>query len=100
MNRVIVENQCLTELKQVSSDKLEEVLSFLRDLNQNTHFAQNNQNTSSDSVDALKMLLDMSQPTDFTDLASVGCISKASYTFISDLFMKSCKIANVAVVAA
>jgi len=69
MNRVIVENQCLTELKQVSSDKLEEVLSFLRDLNQNTHFAQNNQNTSSDSVDALKMLLDMSQPTDFTDLA-------------------------------
>ena len=69
MNRVIVENQCLTELKQVSSDKLEEVLSFLRDLNQNAHFAQNNQNTSSDSVDALKMLLDMSQPTDFTDLA-------------------------------
>jgi len=69
MNRVIVENQCLTELKQVSSDKLEEVLNFLRDLNQNTHFAQNNQNTSSDSVDALKMLLDMSQPTDFTDLA-------------------------------
>jgi len=46
MNRVIVENQCLTELKQVSSDKLEEVLSFLRDLNQNTNFAQNNQNTS------------------------------------------------------
>jgi hypothetical protein len=69
MNRVIVENQCLTELKQVSSDKLEEVLSFLRDLNQNTHFAQNNQNTSSDSVDALKMLLDMSQPMNFTDLA-------------------------------
>ncbi len=67
MNRVIVENQCLTELKQ--ADKLEEVLNFLRDLNQNTHFAQNNQNTSSDSVDALKMLLDMSQPTDFTDLA-------------------------------
>jgi len=69
MNRVIVENQCLTELKQVSSDKLEEVLSFLRDLNQNTHFAQNNQNTSSDSVDALKILLDMSQPMNFTDLA-------------------------------
>jgi len=69
MNRVIVENQCLTELKQVSSDKLEEVLNFLRDLNQNTHFAQNNQNTNSDSVDALKILLDMSQPMNFTDLA-------------------------------
>ncbi len=32
--------------------------------------------------------------------ASIGCVSKASYTFVSGLFMISYKIANMAVVTA